>query len=72
MGKSFTEINKEQLACKCGADMVHDEGGPGSTLMERLDNGFMPRAVNRIADIDRIMKDRKIKADPLAGKKNFT
>jgi hypothetical protein len=39
--------------------------------MERLDNGAMPRAVERLADAERLYADRAAKADPLAGGAKF-
>lgn len=58
--------------CKCGYVAIRQASGPGAQKMETLDNGAMPRAVTRLADAERIMQDRIAKADPLAGRKNFS
>jgi len=55
------------MKCKCGADMVRVMGVPSTHIMERLDNGIMPRALERYADAERLFKERHDNADPLAG-----
>lgn len=42
----------------CVQDMVRDPTGPSSQKMERLDNSLMPRRVERLADAERLHKER--------------
>jgi hypothetical protein len=59
---------------KCGRRapcMRRAAHGPSVQVMERLDNGAMPRAVERLADAERLYADRAAKADPLAGGAKF-
>jgi hypothetical protein len=44
--------------------------GPSTSIVERLDNGAMPKAVERYSDAERIFKERHEAADPLAGTKS--
>jgi len=70
----FDKIPVTDLICKCNYIMVRAFSGPQSTLVkETLDNGAMRHAVERPADIERIMRERIAKADPLAGtNKNYS
>lgn len=52
----------------CGVGMMRRRAtGPGARKVETLDNGLMPRAVERLADAERLTQERKASADPLAG-----
>lgn len=54
--------------CKgCGGAVAAAPVGPSSTVVERLDNGAMARTLERLADAERLYKDRARAADPLAG-----
>ncbi len=58
----------EKMTCKkCGAEVVRKPTGPSSQVVERLDNGMMPKAVERLADAERLYRDRADNSDPLAG-----
>lgn len=69
---TFDKVPLIKKMCKCGYCVKQLPTGPTTKKMEKLDNGAMPRAVERLADAERIMKERALKADPLAGKKNFS
>lgn len=57
--------------CKfCGAAVEWQAKGPSVQKKETLDNGVMPRAVERLADAERLFKERAMNADPLAGGAN--
>lgn len=42
----------------CGGTWQRDPTGPTTQKYERLDNGLMPRAVERPADAERLFKER--------------
>ena len=53
---------KVHLCPKCGKECKFVLKSLGTIkVMEKLDNGIMPRAVERIANIEEIMKDREKK-----------
>lgn len=56
---------KKVVVCKlCGSNMTRAPRPPSSKAVEVLDNGLMSRKVERIADADRIFKERsKLKPD---------
>ncbi len=54
-------------ACPCGDWLKRTAKGPATRVMEKLDNGLMPKAVERDADAERLMKERAESADFLAG-----
>ena len=56
--------------CKCGGEIVRDARGMASSIKEVLDNGAMPRAVERFADIEEMKRERIKNSDPNAGRKN--
>jgi ribosomal protein S27E len=65
LAKCFGEVN---LTCpNCGATMVRAASGPSTSVKEVLDNGLMPKRVERFRDAEEWMKDRAANADPLAG-----
>jgi len=50
---------KTPHACRdCGSMMRRDPRPPSSQVMESIDNGLMPRRVERLADAERLYKDR--------------
>lgn len=72
-GASFDSISLEQKKCpKCGTELIRDGAGPSTSVKEVLDNGAMPKAVERFADIEDMMAERNRNADPNAGRKNYS
>ena len=70
---SFSLIPLEQKTCnKCKCALVRDASGPSTSVKEVLDNGAMPKAVERFADIEETMAERNRNADENAGKKNWS
>ena len=69
-GETFEELTIDQKVCKCGYCAVRLTKGPSTSIMERLDNGVMVKALERYADAERIFQERHDSADPLAGKTN--
>lgn len=67
LADSWRDVVALQLRCSCGAQFRRAATGPSTQKVERLDNGAMPRAVERLADAERLFKDRADAADPLAG-----
>lgn len=63
---SVEESKKPQPCPQCKADMERDQTGPTRQVMERLDNGLMPRAVERLSEAERLYKERadKFKVKP--------
>lgn len=60
----------KMLGCQsptCLGLMERAAAGPGSAVIERLDNGVMIRPLERFADAERLYADRRAKSDPLAG-----
>lgn len=51
----------------CGGLTRREGTGPSTSVKERLDNGSMPRALERFADAERLHHERAAAADPLAG-----
>ena len=56
-----------QKPCACAAKMKRKARGASAQVVERLDNGGMPRALERLADAERLHQERAAAADPLAG-----
>lgn len=44
--------------CVCGALLQRDAQGPNTTVHEVLDNGLMPRSLERFSDAQRLYKER--------------
>lgn len=61
--KLNTIIGKTCWKPDCGGVWERDPTGPTNQVYERLDNGLMPRAVERLADAERLFKERA-KNDP--------
>jgi len=66
----WDSISLPQLSCECGTIMERDAKGAEGFVKEKLDNGAMPRAVERYANIEELKQERLKKADENAGKKN--
>lgn len=68
---NFDKIPVEKKKCKeCSEIMTRNASGPTAAVKEKLDNGVMIRAVERLADAEKLYHDRAINADPNAGRKN--
>jgi hypothetical protein len=67
---NYDFLTLQQRTCKCGYLMRRVVAGPSTSIVERLDNGAMPKAVERYSDAERIFKERHEAADPLAGTKS--
>lgn len=53
------------ITCRdCGNPLRRTPQAPSSTVTERLDNGFMTKAVERPADAERLYRERA-RIDPL-------
>lgn len=50
--------NLKATCTNCPADMVRDRGGPSSRVVEIRDNGIMGKAVEQVADAERIYYER--------------
>jgi hypothetical protein len=46
------------LKCKCGGSLVRDASPPNSVLYEALDNGAMPRRLERLQNAEELYRDR--------------
>ncbi len=55
---SPTEARLPLPCTQCAGKMKRDVQVPSMQVVERLDNGLMPRAVERLADAERLFKDR--------------
>ncbi len=60
-------VKDPETTCSCGGVMKRAAKGPATRVMEKLDNGIMPRAVERDSDAERLMAERADGADFLAG-----
>jgi hypothetical protein len=69
-GDTYESIDFRKKICKCNYGMVRLVKGPSTSIMEKLDNGVMVKALERYSDAERIFKERHDNADPLAGKAN--
>jgi hypothetical protein len=68
----WDNISAVRKVCSCGGNFERDARGVNSMVMEVLDNGVMPRAVERLADIEELKRERLRNADENAGKSNRT
>jgi hypothetical protein len=57
-----------QECCPCGGEFQRSGAGPSSQVTERLDNGLMPRSLERLVDAERLHQERADGADPSAGR----
>jgi hypothetical protein len=64
-------IDRAKLVCTCGGKLQRHATGPLSSFTkEVLDNGAMPRAVERFSNMEELKQERLAKADPNAGRTN--
>jgi hypothetical protein len=49
--------------------MLRMTNGPSTSIVEKLDNGSMVKALERYSDAERIFNERHQNADPLASTK---
>ncbi len=54
-------------ACKCSGKLKRKARGITAQVNERLDNGSMPKAIERHANAERLWQERGDKSDELAG-----
>lgn len=66
----WNSISTIKRTCRCGGSYERSAIGPFSSIKEILDNGAMPRAVERFEDIEELKRERLRNADPNAGRKN--
>jgi putative FmdB family regulatory protein len=61
--RKMLEIDPKAWAksCQCGGNFRRKASGPSCQVMERLDNGAMPRAVERLAEVERIQAEDRSK-----------
>ena len=64
----FNKTNLPKLVCIfCSGKVKRVVKGPSLQVKERLDNGIMVRAVERLANAEELFDDRSKNADPLSG-----
>jgi len=57
--KVLPHLTEHKKPCpKCGKAAEYTGKGPTSRIVEVRDNGFMPKKVEQLADIDEIVKER--------------
>lgn len=49
-----------QMCEKCGSEMRRIPKPPSSRVTEVLDNGFMAKSIERLADIERVSKEESL------------
>ena len=58
----------DTAACiSCGGKVKRVATGPSSQIMEKLDNGIMVKAVERLHNAEELFEERAKNSDPLAG-----
>lgn len=70
-GRKMLKSSKEikNLRCpECKECVTREVTGPSSQVMEVLDNGAMPRRLERLRDAEDLYRSRSKAADPNAGK----
>jgi len=67
--KPLAEAIVELKCVDCGEKLERAGTGPSTSVVERLDNGLMARAVERPRDAEEWQMERSMNADPLAGRK---
>jgi hypothetical protein len=63
ISRSISDRRPELPPCSCGGSQIFVTGG-GTMVMETLDNGAMPRKVERLARVEELMADRNKANDP--------
>jgi hypothetical protein len=56
--KLLPEKKADAVKCKCGATLVRVHSPPTTQVKEILDNGAMAHRIERLADVERMAKDR--------------
>jgi len=54
--------------CPCGGEFQRAGNGPSSQVVERLDNGLMPKPLERLVDAERLHQERADNAESGAGR----
>lgn len=54
------EQAREPRICVCGEVLSRDPHPPSSQAVETLDNGIMPRRLERLADAERLFAERYV------------
>lgn len=52
---------KDLPVCECGLNMNRDPRPPTTKIVETLDSGYSPRKVERLADAERLYRERSKK-----------
>ena len=68
-GDTYETVDIKQKICKCNYQMLRMTAGPSTSIVEKLDNGSMVKALERYSDAERIFNERHQNADPLASTK---
>lgn len=50
--------SKEPRTCECGGPFAREPKPPSNQVVERLDNGYMAKALERPADAERLYRER--------------
>lgn len=53
--------SKEIISCDCGGQFMRNPLPPTTRITETLDNGIMPRKVERLSEAERLFKERSQK-----------
>lgn len=66
--KLFVIFNEYMDCKKCGGRVERKVNPPSSQTVETLDNGLMPKRVERFADAETLYKERSKKSDENSGR----
>ncbi len=60
LSRKILAVEESTLArvCECGEDLRREPRPPTSQTVESLDNGHMPKRLERLADAERLFKER--------------
>lgn len=73
VGQSWDKVPDEKKMCPvCNEIMTRNGTGPTSNVKEKLDNGLMPKAIERYSNAEELYQNRNKNADPKAGGRNFS
>ncbi len=67
LASSWGSRTADASKCDCGGELKRAATGPSTRVVETLDNGAMPRSVERLANAEELYRKRAESADPLAG-----
>lgn len=63
VGNLFFDSPPESLPnCSCGVQFRRHRADPSLSVREKIDNGMMPKAVDRPSDISRLVENREPKS----------